>query len=99
MTAHQDEQSSPQVAHQLFQDLGAAATACSPEDTKELLVPDDPYLLPLLLRVGDALHSRVGSSSEHSALQRFEDSLLWTPEVRYGSACMSGRFACVAEQG
>jgi hypothetical protein len=81
----------------------AAATACSPEDTKELLVPGDPYLLPLLQRVGEALHSRDGSSLEFSALQRFEDSLLWNPpevpEVRYGS-CMS-RFACVAwlEQG
>jgi hypothetical protein len=95
----QQERRSPQVAQQLFQHLGATAAACSPATTKQIPLPDDPYLLPLLLRVGDALHSRAGNTARDSALQRFQDSLLWTPEVRYGS-CMS-RFACVAwlEQG
>jgi hypothetical protein len=92
--AAQQERRSPQVAQQLFQHLGAAARAASPATPKQLPLPGDPHLLPLLLRVGDALHSRVGNTAGDSALQRFQDSLLWTPEVRYGS-CMS-RFACVA---
>ena len=77
LMADQQQPRDPQVAKQLFQHLGAAARP----PVKHLPVPSEQDCLLLLLRVGDSLHGRDGYPADR-ALQRFEDYLLWTPEVR-----------------